>query len=73
MRLTKKQLELFDAMKAGVLVRRVRTRETGSFCYRVDTQKPCTAAVHALARKGLAKEEVRGGVVFVPTGLEPRE
>jgi hypothetical protein len=71
MRLTDNQRELYDAMKAGVVVRATRTRETGSFCFRTDTRERCTAAVHALARKGLAKTEVRNDVVYVLTGLEP--
>lgn len=73
MRLTENQRELFDAMKAGVVVRGARTREKGSFCFRADTKQPCTAAVHALARKGLAKAEIRAEVIYVLTGLEPRE
>jgi hypothetical protein len=73
MRLTKNQRELFDAMKAGVVVRGARTREKGSFCFRADTKQPCIAAVHALARKGLAKAVVRADAVYVLTGLEPRE
>ncbi|CAN7773866.1 hypothetical protein LJR290_007678 [Variovorax sp. LjRoot290] len=74
MKLSKTQQELFDAMKAGVVVHMAWTRATGGYYFRADNMKNCTAAALALSKKGFAKNEGRfEDKVLVLTGTEPTE
>lgn len=59
-KLSKTQQELYDAMKAGVVVHYMPYAgrfNPNAYYYRSDTFKHCTAAANALISKGLAKNE----------------